>query len=189
MLKGGLGQTGQVLLCSGPGFVQDGNVCEWSTDNFTAHSNNALKSVAVFKVNWPKPADKSKCQDRFNKTRIKHFHELGVNVYVPECPKEVHALIVFFASTWCSKDSLSSITVPRYLYCWTDSTTWSLMDRGMVVGRVFLKSIIISLVLETWWWGRTIYTTGHSPADLTHGPQFISELCKCGWKWGFQHHG
>ena len=84
-------------LVQGPGFVQDCNACEWSTDNFTAHSNNALKSVAVFKVNWPKPADKSKCQDRFNKTRIKHFHELGVNVYVPEFLKEVYALIGFFA--------------------------------------------------------------------------------------------
>lgn len=34
-----------------PGFVQDGNVCEWSTNNFTAHSNYVLKSVAVFQAN------------------------------------------------------------------------------------------------------------------------------------------
>ena len=51
-------------------------------------------------------------------------------------------------SSWCSKDSLTSITVPRYLYCWTDSTAWSLMDRRTVVGRVSLKSIVISLVYE-----------------------------------------
>ena len=81
----------------GPGVVQNCNVCEWSTNNFTAHSNYAPKSVAVFQVNWPKLADKSKYQDRFNKTRVKHFHELGVNVYVPELLKKVYALVGFFA--------------------------------------------------------------------------------------------
>ena len=32
-----------------------------------------------------------------DKTRIKHFHELGVNVYIPEFPKNVHSLVGFFA--------------------------------------------------------------------------------------------
>ena len=35
----------------GPSFVQQGNVFQWSTDNFTAHSDYALKSVAVLQVN------------------------------------------------------------------------------------------------------------------------------------------
>ena len=131
------------------GFVQKVNVCEWSTNNFTAHSDYDLKSVVFFHVKWPKSADKRQYQDRFNKTRIKHFHELGVNVCVPELLKEVHALVGCFAHGI----DLMLKGQPVISYC---PQIFILLDRlslvtdgqGTVAGRVFLISMVISLVFE-----------------------------------------
>ena len=75
-----------------------------------------------------------------DKTRIKHFHELGVNVYIPEFPKNVHSLVGFFAHG--IDLMLKGQTVINYC-----PQIFKLL--GMVAGRVFLKSMVISLVFET----------------------------------------
>lgn len=53
------------------------------------------------------------------------------------------------ASTWCSKVEFSSVTVKRYLYCFTQSKIWKSVTTGVTTEVIFLKSTIISFVFDT----------------------------------------
>lgn len=114
--------------------------------NFPANSHYALKSVFVFKGKSAVPANERKTKNRLNKTRIKLFHKSAVNIRSQRSflKKKIWCAFLQMASTWESKDSLSSML---YLYLWTSSMAWSLMRREGVTDGCLRKSINISLVL------------------------------------------
>ena len=61
--------------------------------NFTAHLHYLLQTFFVLEGGGPIPTHEREGENRFNETRIKHFHESLVNIKVSELAVKKNALL------------------------------------------------------------------------------------------------
>jgi hypothetical protein len=68
-------------------------VAHLSASNLAAHFHDRLQPIFLFNRKWPRPADKTKGENIYNKTRINHFHKSGGNMKTAELPINIHTLM------------------------------------------------------------------------------------------------